>query len=100
MLILGTGVMRAIGVATGDTIFADLSPDSEPDRVDLGDEFEAVLAADADASERFFSFTPGKQRSLAFHVTSAKRPETRIRRALDLAEKIRTYTLYGDTRPS
>ena len=96
VLLVGRGLLREIGVAEGDTVFADVSPDPEPDRVDLGDELEAVLADDAEAAERFFGFTPGRQRSLALYVTDAKRPETRLRRALDLARKLRTHTLYGD----
>jgi hypothetical protein len=36
------------------------------------------------------------QRSIASYVTSAKRQETRIKRALELAHKLKTYTLYGD----
>ncbi|MEO0973902.1 MAG: YdeI/OmpD-associated family protein, partial [Pseudomonadota bacterium] len=59
----------------------------------------AVLAEDEEAATRFETFTPGKQRSLAHHVTSAKRTETRERRAYELARKIRTYTLHGDTPP-
>lgn len=98
VLMLGRDTLRAIGVAEGDTVFADVSPDPEPDRVDLGDEFEAALAADPEAAERFFSFTPGRQRSMAMYVTGAKRPETRVRRAFELAHKLRTHTLYGDRR--
>ena len=97
VLMLGRDTMRAVGVAEGDTVFADVSPDPEPDRVDLGDEFEAVLAQDAEAAERFFGFTPGRQRSMAIYVTGAKQTETRTRRALELARKLRTHTLYGDT---
>ena len=96
VLLLGRDTLRAVGVQEGDTVFADLSPDPEPDRVDLGAEFEAVLEGDAEAAARFFAFTPGRQRSMATHVTSAKRPETRLKRALDLAHKLRTHTLYGD----
>ncbi|HEX9951288.1 MAG TPA: YdeI/OmpD-associated family protein [Rubricoccaceae bacterium] len=96
VLMLGRDILRTVGVEEGDTVFADLSPDPEPDRVDLGAEFEAALADDAEAAARFFSFTPGRQRSMAIYVTGAKRPETRVRRALELAHKLRTHTLYGD----
>ena len=33
---------------------------------------------------------------MGVHVDQAKRPATRERRALELCEKIRTHTLYGD----
>ena len=96
VLIVGRGTLREAGLSAGDTALVDIEPDPEPDRVDLGAEFEAALAADDEAAERFFGFTPGRQRSMATYVTSAKRPETRVRRALELAHKLRTHTLYGD----
>lgn len=97
-LIVGTGLLRNVGVREGDTVVVDLAPDPEPDRIDLGDAFEAALAGDPEAAERFFSFTVGRQRSMASYVTAAKRPETQVRRALELAHKLRTHTLYGDLR--
>jgi len=96
VLIVGRGLMRDVGVREGETVFCDVVPDPEPDRVDLGDELEAVLADDTEAADRFFGFTTGRQRSMASYVTGAKRTETRLRRALELAHKLRTHTLYGD----
>ncbi|HEX8299990.1 MAG TPA: YdeI/OmpD-associated family protein [Rubricoccaceae bacterium] len=96
VLLVGLPLLRTIGARMGDTVLVDATPDPDPDRIDLGDEFEAVLADDTEAAARFFSFTPGRQRSMAIYVTGAKRPETRLKRALDLAHKLRTNTLYGD----
>ena len=59
-------------------------------------ELAAALAHDAEARERWDTFTPGRQRSLAVQVERARRPETRERRALDLARQIRTRTLPTD----
>ncbi len=98
VLMLGRSLLRAMGVCEGDTVFADVATDPEPDRVDLGDALEAALADDPEAAARFSAFTPGRQRSLAIYVTGAKRAETQARRALELVHKIRTHTLYGDTR--
>lgn len=95
-LILGRSLLRDIGVILGDTIEAELEEDPNPNHVTLGEEFEAVLEDDEAAATRFYTMTPGKQRSLAHYVTSAKRVETRIKRALELAYKLRTYSLYGD----
>jgi hypothetical protein len=36
---------------------------------------------------------------MAGYVTGAKREETRIKRALEMAYKLRTHTLYGDLHP-
>jgi Bacteriocin-protection, YdeI or OmpD-Associated/Domain of unknown function (DUF1905) len=89
-------MLRQIKASLEDVVLVDLITDPEPDRIDLGEEFEAVLAQDSDASERFFEMTKGRQRGLAHYVTSAKRIETRIKRAFEIAEKLRTYTLYDD----
>lgn len=91
--------LRTLRADYGHTVTVSLAPDPEPDRIELGDEFTAVLEADEEAATRFYSFTPGRQRSLAYYVTSARREETRIKRALEIAHKLRTHTLYGDARP-
>jgi len=98
-LVLGQTILRAIRAGYGDAVEVVLRPDPDPGRVDLGEELEAVLAQDEEAAARFFGMTPGRQRSLAYYVTSAKRTETRIKRALELAHKLRTHTLYGDLHP-
>jgi hypothetical protein len=98
-LIVGLLILREIGAQYGDTVEVVLRPDPNPDRVTLGEELEAVLAQDEEAAARFFEMTPGRQRSLAYYVTSAKRTETRIKRALALAHKLRTHTLYADLPP-
>ncbi|MEZ4700501.1 MAG: YdeI/OmpD-associated family protein [Rhodothermales bacterium] len=96
LVIVGASMLREVRATFGDVVIVELAPDPEPDRIDLGDELTEVLEMDEEAAARFYSFSPGKQRSLAYHVTSAKREETRIKRALEIAHKLRTYTLYGD----
>ena len=95
-LTVGIPLLRTIGVKYGDTVSVGLRADPYPDRIDLGEEFETALEQDAEAAERFFAMTPGRRRSLAYYVTSAKREKTRISRALELAHKLRTNTLYSD----
>jgi hypothetical protein len=97
-LAVGQTVLRDIRARHGDWVEVVLRPDPDPSGIDLGDAFAAVLDDDPEAAARFFGMTPGRQRSLAYYATSAKRPETRLKRALELAEKLRTHTLYGDTR--
>lgn len=96
LLVLGREVLRQAGADTGDFVRVVMRPDSEPDEVELGEEFAEVLAQDNEARTRWETFPIGRQRSLAYYVTSAKRSDTRLKRALELAEKIRTHTLYGD----
>jgi uncharacterized protein YdeI (YjbR/CyaY-like superfamily) len=88
--------LREMGVAEGDSVAVEIEPDPEPDRVDVCDELLIALEQDFEAKERWDSFTPGKQRSIELYVSGAKREETRIKRAVDIVEKIRTRTLHGD----
>lgn len=73
-----------------------LRPDPTPDRIELPEEFQLALDQDQEAKARWDTFTPGRQRSLASYVTSAKTEPTRIKRSLELAQKIRTHSLYSD----
>lgn len=95
-LLFGKKVLGDAGLRFGDTAVVELAPAADPDAVHLPEELAAALAQDAEAAARFATFTPGRQRSLGVHVDQAKRPATRENRALDLCEKIRTYTLAGD----
>ncbi len=95
-LVLGKAELKAAGVALGDVVTVSLVPDPEPDAIDLTPEFIEALKQDEAARERWESFPRGRQRSLAHYLTSPKRAETRLRRAIEIAEKLRTYTLYGD----
>ncbi|PLX28699.1 MAG: hypothetical protein C0600_09440 [Ignavibacteria bacterium] len=95
-LIVGEPLLKEIGARLNDMVDVTLRADPEPDSVDICEEFAAVLEQDEDAAQRFYSMTSGMQRSLILYVTTAKREETRIKRSLELAYKLRTYTLSGD----
>jgi hypothetical protein len=98
-LLVGQAMLREIRAGYGDLVEVALRPDPDPERVALGEELEAALEQDEEAAARFYAMTPGRQRSLAYYVTSAKRVETRIKRAVELAHKLRTRTLYSDLHP-
>lgn len=95
-LLVSKAMMKEMNVSFGDTVLIELWPDPDPDRVELCEELIEVLKQDQEASERFFGLTPGQQRGLNLHISSSKRSETRIKRALDIAYKLRTHTLAMD----
>jgi hypothetical protein len=96
VIMLGLPLLREARAKLGDMVQVVLRPDPDPDFIDLGEEFAAVLDQDPEAANRYYSLNPGHQRSLAYYATSAKRPETRIKRALELAHKLKTRTLSID----
>ena len=95
-LLFGKKLLAEAGLALGHPAVVALAPAADPDAVHLPAELAEALRQDDAARERFETFTPGRQRSLGVHVDQAKRADTRVRRALDLCEKIRTHTLAGD----
>ncbi|CAN5498841.1 hypothetical protein BH23BAC4_BH23BAC4_07260 [soil metagenome] len=98
-LIIGQALMRDIGAKPGDMVSVTLAPDPNPDVIEICEELQEALEQDEAASERFNSMPPGTRRSLAYYADSAKRPETRLKRAYEIAHKLSSYTLYGDLNP-
>ena len=97
-LVFGKRALADAGLTYGATAEVELDAARDPEAVHLPDELRAALALDPEAAARFATFTPGRQRSLGLYVDQARRPATREKRALDLARKIRTHTLYGDSQ--
>lgn len=95
-IIVGKSVIRDYKLPIDAPLIVEMWADPHPDRVDLCEEMVVALKVDSEAGDRFYSMSPGKQRSLALYVCSAKRPATRERRAVDIARRLRTYTLQGD----
>lgn len=95
-IMLGRPLLKEAGAGVRSTVRMVFEPDPDPDALDMPAEFAAVLEQDEAARTRWETFTTGMQRSLLLYVTSAKREETRIRRSLDLARKIRGRRLHGD----
>lgn len=91
-LALSRDRMRALGLEAGALVEVALSADPDPDRVDLGGELTAALAAAPDARAVWDGLTSGTRRALAYTVTSAKRPGTRESRAADLVARLRDGT--------
>jgi hypothetical protein len=64
VLILSRAMMKETGLGMGDGVAIDIWSDPEPDAIELPEAFAEVLDQDPEAAERFYGFTPGKQRSL------------------------------------
>ncbi len=87
-LTLNRDLMRRLRVGEGDLLDVMITADPAPDDVALCDEFEAVLEQHAHAAACWEAMTPGRRRSYAHYVNGGKRPETRLKRALDLAQRM------------
>lgn len=61
-----------------------------PDKLDLPEEMEAVLAQDDEGAKKWNRLTVGLQRSLVHYINSAKNVDVRIERALFLINKVKS----------
>jgi hypothetical protein len=80
-----------VGVGSPVTISFELV---DSDWLELPEELEAVLAQDDEARKIWDSFTRGRQRSLTIYVTSVKGVDSRIKRSLELANKVKWGQLH------
>ena len=85
----GKAWLRNNRLQIGAVVPISLQIDPDPDRVDIPEELEEALLQDAKGAWAWAQLTPGRKRSFAYHITLAKRPETRARRAVELLKKIR-----------
>lgn len=99
-LIIGGDLLKTCGLKLRSTTTVALAPDPAPDNLDMPEAFALVLDQDDAARARWETFPVGRQRSLLHYIHSAKQEATQIKRAWELAEKIRTHTLYGDKSKS
>jgi len=69
------------GVGLGDRVHVAIECDPDPRPIAVPVELEAVLSGDPDLRLRFDGMAPSMRRAWANHVGSAKREDTRLRRA-------------------
>jgi antitoxin component of MazEF toxin-antitoxin module len=87
-LMLRKDLCQHLGVAIGQEIEVSLAPDPDPDHVDLPDELAEALGAWPEAETAFHKQNGAMRRAMARKVADAKRPETRARYAVELAERL------------
>ncbi|WP_046242629.1 YdeI/OmpD-associated family protein [Hymenobacter terrenus] len=87
-LLLGKLACRTYGFRVGDELTIALTADPNPNQVDLPEELAEGLEAWPEAGAQFARLTPGRQRSIAYRIDSAKRPETRLQRTMQELEQL------------
>jgi hypothetical protein len=81
----------ALGKEAGDTVEFELERDERSRSADVivPEELVEALAADARATAAFDALAPSHRREYADFVAEAKRPETRVRRAAQIVERLK-----------
>jgi hypothetical protein len=93
-LVVGSILRRAAKLKEGDSVQVIFRL-TDPNKLVIPEELEAVLAQDAEATEIWNTFTQGYQRSLVYYITSVKNIDSRIKRAFEIVEKSKMRALSG-----
>lgn len=86
-IMLSKRMLKLIQKDVGETIFV-MFDIADQDHVDIPKELDNALNANAKARKQWDSLTPGKRRSLAHRVESAKKYETKQRRVMEIVEQL------------
>ena len=86
-LLLSKKLQKKLGKDVGDHVTVMFEIDDQ-DRVTVPEELRRALNADVKALERWEALRPGKKRSWAYRIASAKKEETRLRRILEVLEDL------------
>lgn len=84
-------------ISVGDRVKVQFSI-VDPDKLDIPEELEAVLAQDDDARKAWDKLTTGYQRSLIHYITSVKNVDSRIKRSLELLDRAKRGDLHGQQK--
>lgn len=87
-LMINKDLCRTAGLRLGQEVAVVLSPDPNPEHVELPAELAEALAAWPEAEARFHALNGAMRRAVARHVAEAKRADTRAQRAVQLAERL------------
>ena len=82
-------IQKKFGLSEGDEVTAEIKPDESKYGLPMPEELEGLLQVDEEGSKLFHALTPGKQRNLIHIVGTAKRSETRIKKALVIVEYLK-----------
>lgn len=86
-LLLSKRFLKSSGLSVGSRVLIQLRI-ADQDAVDVPDELRFALRANSNAERTWDQLTPGKKRSLAHRVGSAKRAETRESRVEEIIEAL------------
>jgi bifunctional DNA-binding transcriptional regulator/antitoxin component of YhaV-PrlF toxin-antitoxin module len=80
---------KKLGIGAGDKITVEIAPDESEHGMPMPDELQEVLAQDPDGQAAFAALTPGKRRSMMFHIGKIKDIDLRIHTALIFIDHIK-----------
>ncbi len=83
-------VRKRFGLELGDEVALIISPDDSEYGMPLSEELVELWAVDEEAYRVFHLLTPGKQRSLIYQIAKPKGAATRIKKAVQISEYLKS----------
>jgi uncharacterized protein YdeI (YjbR/CyaY-like superfamily) len=96
VIMLSKAILKSWQLEPGMQVRVSISKDDSEFGMAFPEEFQVVLEQDPEADAAFRSRKPGKQRGVLHFIDSGKTEETRIKRALDMAERLKNNALHGE----
>ncbi|WP_299123848.1 YdeI/OmpD-associated family protein [uncultured Winogradskyella sp.] len=84
---------KELGVFMNDYFMLQIFEDTSKYGVEIAEELEAVLLSDYEAYTIFENLTPGRKRSIIYTVSRYKSAQTRVDKALIIAENLKRGVL-------
>lgn len=81
---------KALGLEPGTEVTVRLEPDTSKYGMPMPEEFAELLNQDPAADRYFHDLTPGRQRTLLYMIAKPKRSDTRLRKAVAIAEYLKS----------
>lgn len=85
-LYVNKALMKELGYAIGSSAQIEMKEDKSKYGMPMPEELEEALLVYPDAKDYFNALTPGRQRNLIYMVSKPKRVETRVKKAIQIAE--------------
>lgn len=81
--------IKKLGLKPGMKVSVELVEDKSKYGMPMPEEFQEILYQDPEVDELFHKLTPGKQRSLLYMIGKPKGVETRLKKAIVIAEYLK-----------
>ncbi|MEL7160140.1 MAG: YdeI/OmpD-associated family protein [Bacteroidota bacterium] len=83
-------VRKRFGIEEGDEVDLVIHPDESEYGMPVPEEMVELWAMDEEAYDVFHGLTPGKQRGLIYIIAKPKRAETRVKKAVQIHEYLKS----------
>ena len=94
---VSAALRKAAGIQIGDNVKVVFKI-VDPDKLDVPEELDAVLAQDDEARAAWDKLPRGYQRSLIHYVTTVKNVDSRIKRSIDILTRAKMGKLHGQKK--